>query len=168
LKDEELKKSIEELAAEKNFPLTKLFQVDGSKRSSHSNAYMYGFWKNKKLVVYDTLIEKSSHDEIIAIVSHELGHWFHSHTLKLLFMQSFKLFIIFWLYGFCVKTYGRELVIDFGYDLYNDGSVPAMISLTVFMSLLTPLVTIITMLVTAITRKFEFQVKRGIRNSFLG
>ena len=50
------------------FPLTKLYVVDGSQRSSHSNAYFYGFFKNKRIVIYDTLIEQASEDGIVAIL----------------------------------------------------------------------------------------------------
>ena len=52
----ELFESIKELATKNNFPLSKIYSVDGSKRSSHSNAYFYGFWKNKRIVLFDILI----------------------------------------------------------------------------------------------------------------
>merc|ERR1719274_442726 len=80
LKDEDLRKKIEDLAATVNFPLTKLFQIDGSKRSGHSNAYFFGFWKYKRIVLYDTLLGQG-HEEILAILCHELGHWKFSHPL---------------------------------------------------------------------------------------
>ncbi|CAG2123462.1 unnamed protein product, partial [Medioppia subpectinata] len=57
LPDGELKQQIEKLAQSIDFPLKKLFVVEGSKRSSHSNAYFYGFHKNKRIVLFDTLIE---------------------------------------------------------------------------------------------------------------
>ncbi|WVZ04585.1 hypothetical protein V8G54_017931 [Vigna mungo] len=58
LPDGQLREKIEKLASTLNFPLRKLFVVDGSTRSSHSNAYMYGFFKNKRIVLYDTLIQQ--------------------------------------------------------------------------------------------------------------
>lgn len=96
LPDGELKQKIEELAASLKFPLYKLFIVEGSKRSSHSNAYLYGFYKYKRIVLFDTLIKeyskKNSKDadkeygcdtnEILAVLAHELGHWKHNHALK--------------------------------------------------------------------------------------
>jgi len=60
LPDGELKESIEELARSLDYPLKKLYVVDGSKRSAHSNAYMYGFHKNKRIVLFDTLLEDYS------------------------------------------------------------------------------------------------------------
>lgn len=91
----ELKTKIEELAASVNFPLYKLFIVEGSKRSSHSNAYLYGFHKNKRIVLFDTLVKEyykkaegetqekgCETDEVLAVLAHELGHWKFNHTVK--------------------------------------------------------------------------------------
>ncbi|KAL0712417.1 hypothetical protein Bca4012_019395 [Brassica carinata] len=81
LPDGDLREKIEKLASSLKFPLTKLFVVDGSTRSSHSNAYMYGFFKNKRIVLYDTLIQQcKNEDEIVAVIAHELGHWKLNHT----------------------------------------------------------------------------------------
>lgn len=60
-----------------SFPLTKLFKVDGSKRSAHSNAYMYGFWRNKRIVLYDTLLNHCSEEQVVAVLAHELGEPVH-------------------------------------------------------------------------------------------
>ena len=73
LPDGSLKDQIFQLAGRLEFPLTKLFVVDGSKRSSHSNAYMFGFRKNKRIVLFDTLLDQVHDDEILAILGHELG-----------------------------------------------------------------------------------------------
>ncbi|CAG8570565.1 15795_t:CDS:2 [Racocetra fulgida] len=70
LEEGELRKRIEELASRIGFPLKKLYKIDGSKRSSHSNAYFYGFFKNKRIVLYDTLIEQADTAEILAIVGY--------------------------------------------------------------------------------------------------
>jgi STE24 endopeptidase len=64
LPESELKEKIEALATRVNFPLTKLYVVEGSKRSSHSNAYMYGFWKNKRIVLYDTLLSPEMNEQL--------------------------------------------------------------------------------------------------------
>ncbi|PQM35629.1 hypothetical protein Pyn_17718 [Prunus yedoensis var. nudiflora] len=82
LPEGELRLKIEKLASSLKFPLKKLFVVDGSTRSSHSNAYMYGFFKNKRIVLYDTLIQQCKDDEeIVAVIAHELGHWKLNHTM---------------------------------------------------------------------------------------
>lgn len=83
LKEGDLKTGVEGLAKRLNFPLKELYVIDGSKRSAHSNAYFYGLPWKKHIVIYDTLIEKSETEEVVAVLSHELGHWSLGHTTKL-------------------------------------------------------------------------------------
>ena len=83
LKEGDLKTGVEGLAKRLGFPLKELYVIDGSKRSAHSNAYFYGLPWKKHIVIYDTLIEKSETEEVVAVLSHELGHWSLSHTTKL-------------------------------------------------------------------------------------
>uniref|UniRef100_A0A0K0E7G6 CAAX prenyl protease n=1 Tax=Strongyloides stercoralis TaxID=6248 RepID=A0A0K0E7G6_STRER len=71
LPDGELKTKIENLAKSVNYPLTKLYVVQGSKRSSHSNAYMYGFWKNKRIVLFDTLLSAEENEKLKAVLAEE-------------------------------------------------------------------------------------------------
>jgi len=59
-----------------------IFVIDGSKRSSHGNAYFSGFGKNKRIVFYDTLLESLSDDELEAVLAHELGHFKRKHIIK--------------------------------------------------------------------------------------
>jgi len=68
LEEGELKDQITALAKRVDFPLTKLFVIDGSKRSGHSNAYFYGLFKNKRIVLFDTLLEHAEHDEVCAVL----------------------------------------------------------------------------------------------------
>lgn len=72
----DLRTRTEKLASQLGFPLKHLYQIDGSKRSSHSNAYFYGLPWSKHIVVYDTLMEKSTPSEVEAVLGHELGHWY--------------------------------------------------------------------------------------------
>jgi STE24 endopeptidase len=82
LTDETLASSIRALAERCGFTLNGLFVMDGSKRSGHSNAYFTGFGKNRRVVFFDTLLERLTPDEIIAVLAHELGHFKHKHILK--------------------------------------------------------------------------------------
>jgi STE24 endopeptidase len=68
-----LRTKIEGLAGGLKFPLRKLYKMDGSKRSGHSNAYMYGFFNNKRIVLYDTLLSQCSEEQVVAVLAHELG-----------------------------------------------------------------------------------------------
>ena len=83
LEEGPLKTGVENLAKRLKFPLNSLYVIDGSKRSAHSNAYFYGLPWKKHIVIYDTLIEKSETEEVVAVLSHELGHWSLGHTTKL-------------------------------------------------------------------------------------
>ena len=69
LKETQLKQAISQLALRMNFPLDKILVMDGSKRSDHSNAYFFGMY-SKRIVLYDTLINNLTNEEIVAVVAH--------------------------------------------------------------------------------------------------
>lgn len=82
LAEGELRKRIEKLLEQVGFHAEGIFVMDASKRSSHGNAYFTGFGKNKRVVFYDTLLEKLTDDEVIAVLAHELGHLKLKHIPK--------------------------------------------------------------------------------------
>ncbi len=82
LEDGELRTAIEEYTDKVDFPLQGLFVIDGSKRSSKSNAFFTGFGKNKRIALYDTLIENHTIDELVAVLAHEIGHYKKKHIIK--------------------------------------------------------------------------------------
>lgn len=87
LNDEALKSRIEALLKKCGFKSQGLFVMDGSARSSHGNAYFTGFGKNKRVVFFDTLLERLNADEIEAVLAHELGHFKHKHVIKRIAMM---------------------------------------------------------------------------------
>ncbi len=92
LQDESLKQRIEALLTKCGFKSQGLFVMDGSARSSHGNAYFTGFGASKRVVFFDTLLERLNDDEIEAVLAHELGHFKHHHVIKriaLMFLVSF-------------------------------------------------------------------------------
>ena len=92
LKDVKLKTKIEKLLLKCGFKSNGLFVMNGSLRSNHGNAYFTGFGNSKRIVFFDTLLEKLSHKEIEAVLAHELGHFHHNHVKKriiLMFVMSF-------------------------------------------------------------------------------
>jgi len=101
LKDESLKLRIEALLTKCGFKSQGLFVMDGSARSSHGNAYFTGFGASKRVVFFDTLLERLNADEIEAVLAHELGHFKHHHVIKriaLMFLVSFAgLALLGWL-----------------------------------------------------------------------
>ena len=89
---------IKEYLSKVDFPVKRLEVVDGSKRSSHSNAYFSGFGKNKRIALFDTLMEQMDDDEIIAVIAHEVGHYklkhIHSGIILNTIQSGVMLFIL--------------------------------------------------------------------------
>lgn len=151
LKEGPLKTSVEGLAKRLSFPLKELYVIDGSKRSAHSNAYFYGLPWKKHIVIYDTLIEKSETEEVVAVLSHELGHWSLGHTTKLFGIAQFHMFYIFALFSVFINN--RSLYQSFGFHK----EFPIIIGFILFSDALAPMDTVVKLLMNILSRKFEFQ-----------
>ncbi|KAL8767464.1 MAG: hypothetical protein Q9209_006050 [Squamulea sp. 1 TL-2023] len=151
LEEGALKTGVEGLAKRLNFPLNNLFVIDGSKRSAHSNAYFYGLPWKKHIVIYDTLIEKSETEEVVAVLSHELGHWSLSHTTKLFGIAQFHMFYIFALFSVFIDN--RSLYQSFGF--YEE--FPIIIGFILFSEALAPMDMVVKLLMNLLSRKFEFE-----------
>lgn len=93
LTDEILKQRIETLLTKCGFKSQGLFVMDGSARSSHGNAYFTGFGSSKRVVFFDTLLERLNADEIEAVLAHELGHFRHHHVIKRIALMFFVSFV---------------------------------------------------------------------------
>ena len=103
LEEGELKTRLEELLKKCGFKASGLFVMDASRRSGHSNAYFTGFGKSKRVVLYDTLIEQLSVDEIEAVLGHELGHYKHHHILKKMVFMIPAVFVVLFIISMLVK-----------------------------------------------------------------
>jgi STE24 endopeptidase len=79
-----LEERIRILMQKVNITVSRIFKMDASKRSRHTNAYFSGIGKVKRIILYDTLLEKMSHNEILAVLAHEAGHWKKKHILKMI------------------------------------------------------------------------------------
>lgn len=168
LEDGELKTKVEELASSLKFPLSELFVIDGSKRSAHSNAYFYGLPWKKHIVIYDTLLEKSETEEIVAVLGHELGHWKLGHLTSLM---SISQVCIALLPNQCYSTDILQVHIFYIFTLFsvfiNNNSLysaygfhkehPIIIGFILFSGALSPMDTVVKYLMNVVTRKFEFQ-----------
>ena len=104
VEDGELKREIEKYCASQGYSLGRLFVMDGSKRSTKANAFFSGLGKSKTIVLFDTLIEKLSTKEIVAVLAHEIGHYKRKHTLSMFFFSNIQTFATFallgWLLGY--------------------------------------------------------------------
>lgn len=92
-----MKSRIEALLAQCGFESKGLFVMDASKRSAHGNAYFSGFGKAKQIVFFDTLLEKHSQEEILAILAHELGHYKFGHILQRIGETALLAFVVFFM-----------------------------------------------------------------------
>lgn len=103
LADENLKQRIETLLTKCGFKSQGLFVMDGSARSSHGNAYFTGFGASKRVVFFDTLLERLNADEIEAVLAHELGHFKHHHVIKRIALMFFVSFVGLALLGWLIN-----------------------------------------------------------------
>lgn len=103
MQDQTLKARIEALMQKCGFASQGLFVMDGSTRSGHGNAYFTGFGKNKRVVFFDTLLEKLNADEIEAVLAHELGHFKHQHVIKRIVMMFGLSLVGLALLGYLIK-----------------------------------------------------------------
>lgn len=160
LEDGELKTAIEKLAKKNNFPLDKLYVIDGSKRSGHSNAYFMGLpWGSKQIVLYDTLIHHSTVDEVVSVLGHEIGHWKLNHTTKLMTVGELHMFMIFTIFSVFIKN--KSFYNSFGFGLSSGVSeMPAMIGFLLFGDVLKPLDAVMEFIMNLITRTYEYQADR--------
>eukprot|EP00796_Vickermania_ingenoplastis_P006377 gene6377-4602_t len=145
-----LYKKLEVLCEKTRFPLKQILTVDSSLRSGHSTAYVMGFMGIQQIVIYDTLISQASEDEMVAIISHELGHWSHMHVLQQLIVGTVEITLI--AYGARAFIFNHKLVEDFGY-----ASSDPFIGFSVFTDLLGAFSPLIQFLHVAMTRRCERQ-----------
>ena len=82
IREEGLEERIRSLMEKAGLKVSRVFQVDASRRSRHSNAYFTGIGRVKRIVLFDTLLEQMTHDEILAVLAHEVGHWKKHHVFK--------------------------------------------------------------------------------------
>jgi STE24 endopeptidase len=157
LEDGTLKTKIFELAGSLNYPLTKLFVMDGSKRSSHSNAFMFGFGNNKRIVLFDTLMTQVHQDEILAILGHELGHWKLGHTLLNFAVTQAYFGLAF--YFFSLAFASHDLYAAFGFTSLN--KTPTVVTLLLFFQTLwAPVDKMLSFGLTIVSRLHEFAADR--------
>lgn len=152
LKDENLRKRIEELIKKVNLRFENIYIINASSRSLHTNAFFSGIGKVKKIVFYDTLINNHTEDEVVSIFAHELGHYKKGHIVKSFFLSSIMVFVVIFLINFLKNS-------TFINSLYNNTfaiSLPFVYSI-IFIFSFSNIVELIT---NTISRKFEFESDR--------
>ncbi len=153
LENSSLRDKILNYAKQEHFKLQGIFTMDGSKRSSKLNAFFTGFGKFRKIVFYDTLMEKLTEVEIVAVLAHEMGHFKLGHIVKMLFASIVQTGIMFYLLSIFLKN--REIAHAF---FMTNASTYS--SLIFFAFLFSPINLLVSILFNAFSRRNEFQADR--------
>ena len=150
LEDGPLKTAIQTLSEKCTFPVKELFVIDGSRRSTKGNAFFAGLGKNKRIALYDTLIEKHPQPELLAVLAHEIGHFKRGHIVQRLIVAVVQLAVIFLLMGTVLGNAGLHAA----FGLSN----PVLwLGLVFFMILFEPVQTLLGILSGLWSRKHEYE-----------
>ena len=150
LEESSLKEKIDALALSLGFEVKRIYVMDGSKRSTKLNAFFSGLGKTKEVVLFDTLIEKSTEDQILAVLAHELGHATHKDTLKGLIQQLFVIGLYVLVLGFILTT------VDL-HTAFNLSNVHFGFSIILMSILLSPVNTLLGLYTNYVSRVHEYK-----------
>jgi STE24 endopeptidase len=150
VKDVELENAIRELAGKEGLHIKDIFQMDAGKRSKHTNAYFTGLGKTKRIVLYDTLLDAHSRDEILAVLAHEIGHLKLGHIKKQILTISISSLVLFYVVS---KALGWKLL----YQSFGFVFMPQYVGIFLVALLLEPMGFFFMPLSMAISRRHEKQ-----------
>lgn len=150
LGDGDLKKKLDNFSAKVKFPITNIFVINGSKRSKKANAFFSGFGRNKKVVLYDTLIKNHTTDELVAVLAHEIGHYKLNHVKTNMVISIITTgFMLFILSNFIFNS-------DISYALGGNVSFRHL-EIFAFFIIYSPISSIISVLMNIKSRKNEYE-----------
>ncbi len=149
LEDGELRQRIVEYARGAGFALTGIYVMDGSRRSTKANAFFTGFGKRKRIALFDTLIQRHTPDEIVAVLAHEVGHFKKKHVLLLMALTIVKVGVLLYLVGLLLEAESLFAAFHVRPSTY--------IGLLLFGLLFTPLSVLLSLPMNWLSRTFEFQ-----------
>ena len=156
LEDGDLRQALAAYAASRNVSLSGIFKIDGSKRSTKSNAYFTGFGRTKRIALFDTLIEKHTTPELVSVLAHEVGHDQLGHIRKSLALTLASSLLMFWILSRFIATPG--LYAAFGVPFASVGGQPPIYAgLFFFGFLYTPIGMIVSLFSHGVSRKHEYE-----------
>lgn len=150
LEEGELKQAIKKFGEKAGFEIDNIFVIDGSKRSSKANAYFAGFGKKKRIVLYDTLINQMSTNEIVAVLAHEIGHYKHKHTIANLAMGIAQTGIMLYILSLFLTNTDLSIALGGTENKFHLGIIA-------FSILFSPISEFIGVFMNHLSRKFEYQ-----------
>ena len=153
LADKELSEKIQYLAESEGFALKGVFQMDAAKRSRHTNAYLSGLGRSKRIVLFDTLVDAHEDDEILAVLAHEMGHFKRNHIRKQLVIMGFSSIVLFYLASTMISWAAM-------YQAFGFSEMPAYAGLFLVAVLWDPVGFFLSPIPKAISRRFEREADR--------
>ncbi len=159
LEDSSLRSEIEKYASKVGFTLDKIFVIDGSKRSTKANAYFSGFGSEKRVTLYDTLIQDLNEEEIVAVLAHEVGHYKRNHIIINLFAAIMSTGFTLWLLSVFI---GNPLLSE----ALNVSQPSFHIGVVAFGVLYAPISGITGLLMKYLSRKFEYQADNYAKDTY--
>src|SRR5690554_732919 len=150
LEDGELRQAIEAYADKVDFPLQGIYVMDGSKRSAKSNAFFTGFGKNKRIALFDTLIENHTTEELVAVLAHEIGHYKKKHIVKNMGVSILHTAVMFGLLSVFLQVPAL-------FDAFFMEEMSVYAGLLFFGLLYSPVETILGIFMQVTSRKYEYE-----------
>ena len=159
LEEGNLKNDIEKYSKKVGFDLSNIFIIDGSKRSTKANAYFSGFGKQKRVTLYDTLLNKLNDNQIIAVIAHEIGHYKKNHIIFNLIFSTIQTGLMLYILSLLIymPIFSEALGIQ---------SHSFHIGLITFSILYTPISEIFSLIFNVFSRKFEYQADHYAKETF--
>jgi len=161
LEDGELKSRIVEYAHSVGFPLDNIFVIDGSKRSSKANAFFSGFGKRKKVVLYDTLIDQHTPDELVAVLAHEIGHYKKKHIIWSMLVSVVQVGILLFILSLFIFNENMSLAL-------GGNTMAIHLNIIGFTMLLSPISMVLGIGMNILSRKNEFEADAYAKETFDG
>ena len=146
-----LRTAIEDAAMRMGFSIKNIYVIDGSKHSTKANAYFTGFGMKKRVVLYDTLIEQLSTQEIVAVLSHELGHYRHHDTIKNTILSILMVAVNLWVFSLLVDNP------DLSHALGGTRDHSFALSLIAFSLLFSPIDLLLNPILNGLSRRCEYR-----------
>ncbi|MAM23288.1 MULTISPECIES: M48 family metallopeptidase [Croceibacter] len=161
LEDGSLRQKIEAYASKVGFKLDNIFVIDGSKRSTKANAYFSGFGREKRITLYDTLINDLEEEEIVAVLAHEVGHYKKNHIIINLITSIALTGLTLWLLSLCIGSPLLSQALGVATPSFHIG-------LIAFGILYSPISEITSLLMNFISRAFEYQADNFAKETYAG
>jgi STE24 endopeptidase len=150
LEDGELKTAIEDYAGSQGFKMKGIFRMDASRRSSKSNAFFTGFGKLRRIVLFDTLIQKHTLDELVSVLAHEMGHYRKKHVLTSALIMVMTTGLMFLILSLFINNRGL-------FEAFKMRDVSIYASIFFFGFLFIPIQTMLSIFSNLLSRRHEYE-----------